>query len=278
MKIAITLQYNGEAFAGFQIQKVERTVQGELERALSVYFRTPIRVHGAGRTDTGVHAMGQVAHFSLDDVSESQREAVRGNLHRLIYSINCMTIEDVSIVYAEIVNDDFHARFSCRGREYVYRVLQSEYRMSLYLKTHHWVRKKLDLPAMEEAAAHLIGENDFAAFTRKIYQTSGEVTIRRIDEIQIIPRPPFLYFYYNGSGFLHNMIRILTGTLIRTGKGELTPLQVKEILDKKDRTEAGMTLPPNSLVFLNARYDDYETPRELIPLYEELFPEKFQVD
>lgn len=271
MKIAATLQYNGDAFAGFQIQKIERTVQGELEKALATYFRMPIRVHGAGRTDTGVHSMGQVVHFSLDDVSQLQRDQIRENLHGLIYSINCMTIEDVSIVYAREVNGDFHARFSCVGREYVYRVLQSEYRMALYLKTHLWVRKPLDLSAMEDAASRLVGEKDFAAFTRRIYQVSGDVTIRRIDEIKIIPRPPFLYFYYNGSGFLHNMIRIMTGTLIRTGKGELSPQVVQEILEKKDRTEAGMTLPPGALVFLNARYPGYETPRELIPLYEELF-------
>jgi tRNA pseudouridine38-40 synthase len=259
VKIALTVQYDGSLFFGFQVQNDQRTIQGEIEEALKIYFRREIRIHGAGRTDTGVHSMGQIIHFELPDQDL--------DFDRTIYSLNCILPDDITFVYGAKVPLDFHARFSCIGREYVYRVLNSPFQMALFRKDHLWVRKPLSLKLMEQAAEFLVGEHDFAAFTRKIYLRNSEKTIRRIDKISIVTSGEFLYFHYQGSGFLHNMIRIVTGTLIMVGKGEIHPEKLKEILISKDRSLAGITLPPKALVFLNALYDDFQTPRESIPFY-----------
>lgn len=266
MKIACSLQYNGAAFSGFQVQKNERTVQGEVERALEIYFRRPMRVHCAGRTDTGVHAMGQVIHFELpDEAGLGERE-----LEQAIYSLNCIMPDDVGIIYGGVVDENFHARFSCRGREYCYRFALSPYKMPLYKGSHYWVRGGLDVGAMREGAAFLVGEHDFKAFTRKIYERLNEPTVRRIDSIRVIEAPPLLYLYFAGSGFLHNMIRIISGTLLKVGRCEIEASDVERILHGGDRVDAGVTLPPHPLVFLNASYENYATPRELIPFYRHL--------
>ncbi len=267
MKFAFTLQYDGAAFSGYQIQHDERTVQGELEKALKTYFRQPIRVHCAGRTDTGVHAMGQVVHF---EASPEVAEKIRKNFDQSIYSINCILPDDIGVIYAAEVPSDFHARFSCEGREYCYRLIQSRYKMPFYKKSHYWLRQPLDIPAMRKAAEGLLGEHDFRAFTKKIYERMEQSTIRRIDRIEIIEKPPFVYLYFAGSGFLHNMIRIISGTLICVGRNELTPEQVVAILNGRDRVDAGVTLPAHPLVFVNASYRDYRTPRQLIPLYQDI--------
>ena len=264
MKIALTLQYHGAHFCGFQRQKGERTVQEEFEKILQIYFRTPVRIHCAGRTDTGVHSAGQVIHF---EISENDLFFRTRLLDRMIYNLNCILPQDISIIFGKIVPDNFHARFSCVSREYVYGIVTSKYRMSMYRENHLWIRYPVSIEKMNEAAEFLVGEHDFASFTKNIYKISNEKTIRRIDRIEIVPKDSFLYFYFSGSGFLHNMIRIITGTLLLTGRGDISPKDVQNILHSKNRTNAGNTLPAFPLVFLNARYKDYETPRQLIAYY-----------
>lgn len=262
MKIALTIQYDGSSFFGFQKQIGERTVQDELEDKLKIYFRKPVRVYCAGRTDTGVHATGQVVHFEIEPEDMYFRTR---NFDLMIYNLNCMLPFDISISYGKIVPDDFHARFSCTGREYLYGVLASRYRMACYQKNHLWIRYAVKADLMKQAAEYLIGEHDFAAFTRNIYKTSGEKTVRRIERIEVIDKSPFLYFYFDGSGFLHNMIRIITGTLLMVGKGTLRVDDIKDILENKSRMHPGKTLPAFPLTFVNARYKDYETPAQLRP-------------
>ena len=265
MKIALTIQYDGNNFFGFQRQINFRSVQEDLENVLKVYFRKPVIVYCAGRTDTGVHSEGQVIHFEIDENDLYFRTR---SIARMIYNLNCILPKDVSIVYGKIVPDDFHARFSCLSREYVYGIITSQYRMSIYQKNHLWIRYPVDLEVMRIAAGYLIGEHDFAAFTKSIYTVKNEKTIRRIDKIEIIRKESFLFFYYHGSGFLHNMVRIITGTLLLAGRGSISPITVQNILHGKNRTAAGNTLPAFPLVFLNARYAEYETPRQLIPHYQ----------
>jgi len=260
VKFAFTIQYSGHSFYGFQRQKDFRTVQETIENALFTLLRQNIRIHAAGRTDTGVHAVGQVIHFSYGGKS-----ALLNDLHKFIYAVNSVLPPEVSFVYGRPVSNDFHARFSCKGRDYLYRILNSPYRMALYRETSHWVRSKLYIKRMREAAERLIGEHDFAAFTKAIYKKNGEKTVRRIDKIYIVESYPFVDFYYCGSGFLHNMIRIITGTLLQAGKGKLTPDDISNILNDQQRDLAGQTIPPCGLHFINAYYDEYETPVELLP-------------
>ena len=257
MRIACTIQYEGSAFVGFQVQPNGLSVQEALEKAVSTIARAPIKVHGAGRTDSGVHAYGMVIHFELEQLAMP--------LEKFLYGVNSVLPKAVSIIHGQQVGDDFHARFSCTGREYVYRVLNSPYRMALYENQSHWQRKYLDLAEMKQAAQHLQGEHDFAAFTMTVYKKAGETTVRRIDNISILRAEPFLLFYYKGSGFLHNMIRIITGTLLEVGLGERSADDVQHILQSQEREKAGVTLPAQALFFYRANYDEYETPLELLP-------------
>ncbi|MDH5717223.1 MAG: tRNA pseudouridine(38-40) synthase TruA [Spirochaetia bacterium] len=265
MKFAFTIQYDGSDFFGFQRQKDFRSVQEELEKAFEIILRQKVTLHVAGRTDTGVHALGQVVHFRIEN-----KDSMVHDLRRFIYAVNSILPKDVSLVYGKPVSNDFHARFSCKGRDYIYRILHTPYRMAFYEKKSFWIRKKLNINLMRETSNYLLGEKDFAAFTKGAYFKNKEKTIRRIDKISIIEHGPFVDFYYSGSGFLHNMIRIVTGTLLMAGKEEIRPEAVKEILNNKERKDAGQTLPSYALFFLNAFYDEYETPKELIPFYYDL--------
>ncbi len=264
MRYAFTIAYKGKNFSGFQIQKEERTVQAELEKALWIILREEIRVFTAGRTDAGVSALGQVIHFDVS-LEESIRRMV--NLERFVYSMNSVMPNDISIVYGKSVTDEFHARFSALSREYAYFTYSATYKHAIFSDLGLWFRKPLNLNAMRMAAEYLMGENDFAAFTREMVLRNNEPTRRRLDEIRIIEKQPFVIFYYKGSGFLHNMIRILTGTLIMAGREEILPADMKSILEGKKRKNAGVTLPAFPLYFLNASYEEYQTPLERIPFY-----------
>lgn len=261
MKIAFTVQYNGKNYFGFQRQKEKfthdglplLTIQEELEKAISILFRQPIKIYAAGRTDAKVNALGQVIHFEVNDTKNYTQD-----MKKLIYSLNSILPQDISIVHGQRVPPDFHARFSCLQREYVYLIHNSPVRSALLAEQTLWLRIPLDVSAMQEARKILLGEKDFAAFTQAIYVRQEERTVRRIDQIEIEKKGDLLMFYYLGSGFLHNMIRILTGTLLEVGKHKLTAKDLENILLSRDRTLAGKTLPPHALYFAKARYKDYD--------------------
>ena len=258
MKFAFTIQYHGDRFYGYQKQESGSTIQSELEKAFLIVARKEVPFFVAGRTDSGTNAFGQVIHIELDNINI--------DLHRFIHSMNAVLPHDISLIYGKQVPETFHARFSCLGREYIYQVLCTRYRQALY-PNYLWIKENLDLEKIQSAIPSLLGEKDFAAFTRVFYQKQGESTIRRLDNIKIFVDNHCLYFYYKGSGFLHNMIRILTGTLIDLGKGKLSVQDVISILESKDRTLNGRTLPAPPLYFLNATYKDYETPKTILPFY-----------
>ncbi|MCS6983729.1 MAG: tRNA pseudouridine(38-40) synthase TruA [Leptospiraceae bacterium] len=266
MKLAFTVQYSGEGFVGFQRQKHGRTVQCELERAFSIILRHAVRIYAAGRTDSGVHALGQVIHLRTP-LSENDI-----NLPKLIYGVNSLLPQDLSIIHGAKVSDSFHARFSCLAREYLYCLLNTPYRMVLGASWCHWIRQDLDVDKMQQAAQMLLGERDFAAFTPAVYAKMGEKTRRRLDKLEVIKIPPFVYLYFRGSGFLHNMVRIITGTLVEIGQGKKKVEDMGQILSCRNRLLAGVTAPAKGLCFLRARYEEYETPEELIPPYRWLAP------
>jgi tRNA pseudouridine38-40 synthase len=248
-KIALTLEYDGAAYYGFQRQKEQNSVQAELEKALTTVLRQKTRVWCAGRTDTGVNALGQVVHFVADDAPE---------LDRLIYALNSLLPRDIAIRHGAAVPDDFHARFSCLGREYVYLIYNAPYRPGTLGYKALWLREKLEWDRVRDAVPHLVGEKNFAAFTRAALVKSGERTHRRIDGIDVLEDGRYIYIHIRGSGFLHNMIRILVGTLLDVARGEMAPEKVGEIIASADRLEAGVTLKPHALYFLQADYRDYD--------------------
>lgn len=245
----MTLEYDGAAYYGFQRQKQQDSVQTRLETALTTVLRQKVRVYCAGRTDTGVNAVGQVIHFAGDyDLSPD----------RLVYAVNSLIPKDIAIRHSAPVPADFHARFSCLAREYVYIIHNAPYRPSTLGYKTLWLRDKLDWGRVRAAIPYLLGERDFAAFTRVALVKSGEATLRRIDAIQLIHEGSYTYVHIRGSGFLHNMIRILVGTLLDVARGEKAPEQVGDILASADRLEAGVTLKPHALYFLHAEYRDYD--------------------
>ncbi|MBL8035466.1 MAG: tRNA pseudouridine(38-40) synthase TruA [Leptospiraceae bacterium] len=248
MKTAMTIEYDGAAYYGFQLQKQQNSVQAELEKALAIALRQKVRVYCAGRTDTGVNALGQVVHFAAE---------YRQTIDELIYSLNSLLPRDIAIRYAAHVPENFHARFSCLAREYVYVICNAPYRPGTLWFKSLWLRGKLDWAPVRHAAEHLIGEKDFASFTKAALVKSGERTFRRIDAVEIIESTPYIFIYIRGSGFLHNMIRILTGTLIDVARGKIAPESLREIVGSADRLAAGVTQKPDALYFLHAEYADY---------------------
>lgn len=248
MKVAMTLEYDGSAYCGFQLQKDQNSVQAELERALRTALRVPVRIHCAGRTDSGVHALGQVVHFSAPTVPP---------LERLVYSVNSLLPRDIAISHAEVVPDNFHARFSCLSREYVYAIYQAPYRPAAPGLRALWLRGEQDWRRAKLAIPHLLGEKDFASFTRKALAKSGERTWRRIDAIDIVESLPYVFIYIRGSGFLHNMVRILAGTLLDVARAKIPPEALATIVASADRLCAGVTLKADALYFLYAEYAEY---------------------
>jgi tRNA pseudouridine38-40 synthase len=248
-RTALTLEYDGAGYYGFQRQIKQKSVQSELERVLAVILRQKVRVFCAGRTDTGVNALGQVVHFNGEPPE---------NLSRLIYALNSLLPKDIAVRHAARVPADFHARFSCLGREYVYLINNHPYRPGTLGLKALWVRDKLQWDLVRAAIPHLLGERDFAAFTKVRIVKEGEVTIRRIDAIDIVQDDLFTYIYFRGSGFLHNMIRILVGTLIDVARGNIEPAKVGEIIASTSRLAAGVTMRPDGLYFLHAEYKDYD--------------------
>lgn len=248
IKTALTIEYDGAPYYGFQLQKERNTIQAELEKALAVVLRERVRVYCAGRTDTGVNALGQVVHFAAD---------YRQTIAELVYSLNSLLPKDIAIRHAAHVPEDFHARFSCLGREYVYAICNAPYRPGNLGFKSLWIRGDLDWSPVRAAIPHLVGEKNFASFTKAALVKSGERTVRRIDGIDIIQSAPYVFIYVRGSGFLHNMIRILTGTLLDIARGKTEPDAVSEIVQNADRLSAGVTQKPDALYFLHAEYADY---------------------
>ncbi|MDZ7290060.1 MAG: tRNA pseudouridine(38-40) synthase TruA [candidate division KSB1 bacterium] len=230
----LTLEYDGSKFYGWQVQPGMRTVQGEVERALQILFRETIRVNVAGRTDSGVHALGQVINF------HSAVELPQENIPR---SLNGILPHDVVVKKVELVPLDFHARFSALSRQYFY-VLS---RMPVAVGRHYafFCKFPLTVEAMREAAQYFLGEHDFRAFCDT--DTEDPHYLSHVEMIDWEDTGERIKLYIRANRFLRSMVRIIIGTLIDVGRGKLAPQQVKEILESRKRTEASFTAPPHGL-------------------------------
>ncbi|RMD97564.1 MAG: tRNA pseudouridine(38-40) synthase TruA, partial [Deltaproteobacteria bacterium] len=227
-KVKMILEYDGTRFHGWQRQPRTRTIQGELEEKLSVIVRHPVRVVAAGRTDAGVHALGQVAAFETEG---------RVPLDAIQKGINALLRPTVVVREIEEVPLDFHPRFDAQGKRYRYRILN---RSTPSAFEHHraWhLRTPLDVEAMAAATAHLVGEHDFSAF--RASDCDAKHPIRRITAARWQRVADLLSFEIEGRAFLKHMVRIIVGTLVDVGLGRCTPDRFREILEGRDRTRAG---------------------------------------
>jgi len=248
--IKLTLEYDGSDFNGWQIQRgTNRTVQGELKKALRQIFKKDIPLTGSGRTDSGVHALGQVAHFQTDtpySVDEIRR-ALNGNLPA-----------DISILRVEDAADTFHTQFNAKGKIYRYTICCRKSRPAVDRRFCWHIPGKLNVPAMRKAAARLTGRRNFKSFTASDpalkRQGKSRGTVRTLQRLDIKKRGDFLYIEAEADGFLYKMVRNLVGTLVAVGKGRLSVKDVESILKAKDRSCAAKTAPAQGLSLMKVFY------------------------
>ena len=244
MRLALGVEYNGTHFHGWQLQEEGvRTVQGEIERALSIVANHPVRVFCAGRTDAGVHAIEQVIHFETNAVRSDKS---------WVFGCNVNLPHDVNVLWVKEVSDDFHARFDAVARSYEYRILNTEVRSSLNSDFVLWEPRKIDLEKFKEAAKILVGEHDFSSFRGHLCQAKSP--IKNIEFIDIDMRESLIIINIKSNAFLHHMVRNIVGTLLKVGRMEEKPSWVEEVLEKKDRKFAGPTARPEGLYFKKAFY------------------------
>jgi tRNA pseudouridine38-40 synthase len=251
MRIALGIEYNGHAFHGWQSQQNLTTVQGCLENALTIIANEPIQVLCAGRTDAGVHAIGQVVHF--DTVAER-------SLRAWTLGVNTHLPSSISVRWAQVVDDDFHARFSALHRRYRYVIHNHSVRSAILADRATWHHYHLDVDLMHEAAQYLTGELDFSAF--RSAQCEAKTAKRNLHEITITRENDFIIIEIQANAFLHHMVRNITGSLLMVGEGKKKPEWIQEVLSGKDRRFAGATAPAAGLYFIKVQYpDQYQLPQ-----------------
>jgi tRNA pseudouridine38-40 synthase len=250
MNFKLLIQYDGTDFHGWQVQDGQRTVQGELTRVLSLLNGAEIYVCGSGRTDAGVHAEGQTANVKLQKIftPEKLRNAINGNLWR-----------DVRVLNVEKVSQDFHARFSARGKTYVYRVVNAPVISPFWARYAHHESRPLDVNRMNEAARLFLGEHDWTAFSSA--QTDSENKVRTITDFSVESiwdaraQAQIIEFRITGEGFLRYMVRSIAGTLLEVGRGEKDFDTIQTAIVTGDRNLAGATAPAHGLTLLKVFYE-----------------------
>ena len=243
MRLALGIEYDGGAYNGWQRQRVGRGVQEVLEHSAGQVADHDVDIVCAGRTDAGVHASGQVAHFDTESI-RSERGWLLG--------INSALPDDISVRWVKPVSDDFHARFSATGRRYRYRILNTLVRSALERDRCWWVYQPLDAEAMHRAGQHLLGEHDFSAFRAAGCQ--AKTPNRELTSLTVERDGDWLVLKVAGNAFLQHMVRNITGTLVAVGSGQQPEAWVGEVLASKDRKLGGITAPPQGLTLTHVDY------------------------
>lgn len=244
MRVALGVEYDGSAFAGWQSQPHGNTVQDAIERALAAIAGHEVRVACAGRTDAGVHATAQVAHFDTH-VQRPESAWVRG--------ANAHLPATVAITWSQPVADDFHARFSAQARHYRYLLLNRPVRPAVGAGRVGWFHRPLDVAVMRRAAALLIGEHDFSAF--RAAECQAKSPIKNLFRADIAVQSDLIVFDFSANAFLHHMVRNLVGSLVQIGKGKSSPAWLAEVLQGRDRSRAAPTFDGAGLYFSGVDYD-----------------------
>ncbi|ADL03410.1 tRNA pseudouridine(38-40) synthase TruA [Lacrimispora saccharolytica] len=241
----MVLEYDGSRYDGWQKQgNTEQTIQGKIEQVLERMTGQAVEVHGSGRTDAGVHALAQVANFHMDGKMASKE---------IQEYLNQYLPEDIRVITLEPAKERFHSRLNAQEKTYLYRIEMGERKQVFERKYIYGLYKSLNVEAMERASAYLTGEHDFKSFcsNRKMKKS----TVRVLKEIEFEQQGSRLLIRYTGNGFLYNMVRIITGTLIEVGLGQRKAEDMKGILEAKDRNQAGFTAPPEGLFLEQVRYN-----------------------
>ena len=251
MRIAAGVEYDGSAFCGWQYQDHAPSVQAVVERALGKVANEPLRVVCAGRTDSGVHAAGQVIHF--DTTAERDEYSwIRGT--------NSNLPDSVRLLWTRQVDDSFHARFRAYRRYYRYVIFNRAVHPAYLHRRVSWEYRPLDETLMQQAAQHLLGEHDFSAYRALACQAKSPV--RTLHQLDVQRRGQFVILDLAANAFLHHMVRNIAGVLMRIGAGEAEPNWARQVLEQRDRTLGGVTAPPDGLYFMQVDYpDDYVLPR-----------------
>ncbi len=242
----LDIEYDGTPYAGWQRQTGQHSVQAAIEQAILGFCGEEVALRGAGRTDSGVHATGQVAHTDLskDWPADTVRDAVNAHLQ--------MARESVAILGAARVSDDFDARFSATGRHYLYRILNRRAPPALENNRVWWVAKDLDAKTMHEAAQELVGRHDFTTF--RSVQCQAKSPLRTLDRLDVTRVAEAIEIRASARSFLHNQVRSIVGTLKRVGEGAWTPADVKAALEAKDRAACGAVAPAGGLYLVKVDY------------------------
>lgn len=251
--LSLEVAYNGAPFSGFARQPGQLTVQGSIEEAIALIFRHPIETVCAGRTDSGVHAKGQVVSFCV-----TQEEYEQRNDYKLLRSLNALTHEDISVRSVARQADNFSARFSATMREYRYFICVDK-AAPLLMKNFSWhIPQELDIEAMRQAASYLIGEHDFKSFCMAV-SAEGKSTMRNVFSITVEPDELWgehlVVITVKGNAFLHSMVRTIVGSLVAVGRSRRKPSWMAEVLEARNRSAAGENAPAQGLVFWRVSYE-----------------------
>lgn len=249
MRRVLGIEYDGTAFSGWQSQEGARTVQGVLERAVSEVADHPVKLVCAGRTDAGVHAVGQVVHFD----SGQQRPDRAWTM-----GVNSNLPGDVNVVWMRPAPDGFHARFSACSRSYRFWIFNSPLRSALLRNRAWWVRRPLDLAPMQEAATVLLGKHDFSAF--RAAECQAKTAVRTVSHLSVAREGALIRFDVSANAFLHHMVRNIVGTLVVVGRGDAGPGWVEQVLHGADRRHAGATAAACGLYLMGVEYPDFTAP------------------
>jgi len=242
-RVALGIAYDGRPWQGWQKQPNGQTVQDALEGALAAFTTVPVHTTCAGRTDTAVHALGQVVHFDCA-ISRTEESWVRG--------VNAHLPESISVQWAQVVSNDFHARFSATARAYTYVLLNSRVRQPLWAGRAGWVFQPLDVMAMTQAAQALVGEHDFSSFRSS--QCQAKSPIRTISELNLVQRGNLIIVALRGNAFLHHMVRNIMGALVQIGRHREPIERMASLLVLKDRTQGAPTFAPDGLYLTEVSY------------------------
>ncbi len=242
--IKLTIEYDGKDFNGWQKQPTKLNIQGTIEQAIKQITGEDVELNASGRTDAGVHAIGQVANFKTNSQIPIEKFAI---------AINSRLKKSIVIKRAEEVDERFHSRLNCKKKTYRYIINNTPEGTAIYRNLETHIPQKLDVEKMKEAVKYFEGEHDFKAF--KASGTSSKSSVRKIYEAIVYQVGDKIYIELTGNGFLYNMVRIIAGTLVDVGLGKIEPKKIPEIIQQKKRENAGKTLPPNGLYLLKVMYD-----------------------
>ncbi len=242
--IKIKIEYDGKNFNGWQKQPDKLNIQGEIERAIFDVTGEEVELTASGRTDAGVHSLGQTANFKMENNMP---------IEKIPLAINSKLKKSIRVQTAEEVDGRFHSRYNCKGKKYRYIINNAPIESALYKDLELHISQRLDIEKMREAVKYFVGKHDFSAF--KSSGTSSKNSIREIYKAEIIEDGDRVKIELTGSGFLYNMVRIISGTLVDVGLGKTKPNQIPDIIESKDRGMAGKTLPPQGLYLVEVYYE-----------------------